>query len=558
MGIHKVRGSVEPVQLLTVLPPGLEARGHFYPPLNTLQQYTPGYFNAPGASAAPLQPPKKQPRQDNLSFCYSPGPSAVCDLPPVVMVFCAIDNYQSMLTANRAAAEQLLQQYSDVVRWTLLVAGGYECQEQEGNYMIAFASAAAAVEWALLVQEALMEVNWSKQCGQQLLDIIIEMLVLDLPGAGQVLSAMQGAIQVPQFRGPRARIGIYRGVPTRITPHSATGRADYFGQLVNRAARYCHTAAHGGQVVASRELIDELVSEVCQTNIANLPQGKGPPWTLHADIEAEDLTSSWTHVPALGHPASSCHSSVTGHISECGGRGETLASSKASPAEHSAAAPADAIMAAHSYRYRKHSTGSSTHQPTYLGRNSGAGGQFPTGRIGSHASAASAPAVHSPKAPASARPSILIGVSGAALIPDVSALLILRRENGASSATNSTAEGGRKDAVLHNAKQLHAAALDIDYGLASGLYARLMLNKWKWAEMLLVNDLGQFTFKGISGSHSLVAISTKALGGRQFPHNLRKAKGERLVKGKGLLYKVHMQPGTPERMCSSGQVSQLP
>jgi hypothetical protein len=54
------------------------------------------------------------------------------------------------------------------------------------------------------------------------------------------------------------------GVPARITPHTSTGRADYFGQLVNRAARYCHTAAHGGQVVASRELIDELVStSVC-------------------------------------------------------------------------------------------------------------------------------------------------------------------------------------------------------------------------------------------------------------------------------------------------------
>jgi hypothetical protein len=107
MGIHKVRGSAEPLQLLTVLPPGLEGRGHFYPPLNTLQQYTPGYFNAPGASAAPLQPPKKQMRQDNISFCYSPSPSAVCDLPPVVMVFCAVDNYQSMLTANRCAMQQM-------------------------------------------------------------------------------------------------------------------------------------------------------------------------------------------------------------------------------------------------------------------------------------------------------------------------------------------------------------------------------------------------------------------------------------------------------------------
>lgn len=63
----------------------------------------------------------------------------------------------------RPAAEELLQQYNDMIRWTLLVADGYECQEQEGNFMVAFADAADALEWCLLVQEALMEVQWSEQ-----------------------------------------------------------------------------------------------------------------------------------------------------------------------------------------------------------------------------------------------------------------------------------------------------------------------------------------------------------------------------------------------------------
>jgi hypothetical protein len=50
------------------------------------------------------------------------------------------------------------------------------------------------------------------------------------------------------FRGPRVKMGIYSGVPTRVLPHSTSGRADYFGPLVNRAARYCPAAARGGQV----------------------------------------------------------------------------------------------------------------------------------------------------------------------------------------------------------------------------------------------------------------------------------------------------------------------
>jgi class 3 adenylate cyclase len=52
------------------------------------------------------------------------------------------------------------------------------------------------------------------------------------------------------FRGPKVKMGIYSGLPTRVLPHNTTGRADYFGPLVNRAARYCHAAARGGQVRA--------------------------------------------------------------------------------------------------------------------------------------------------------------------------------------------------------------------------------------------------------------------------------------------------------------------
>ena len=34
--------------------------------------------------------------------------------------------------------------------------------------------------------------------------------------------------------GPRVKIGIYQGCPTKVCPHASSGRADYFGALVNR------------------------------------------------------------------------------------------------------------------------------------------------------------------------------------------------------------------------------------------------------------------------------------------------------------------------------------
>lgn len=53
-------------------------------------------------------------------------------------------------------------------------------------------------------------------------------------------------------------MGVYSGTPTRVMPHTTTGRADYFGPMVNRAARYCHAAARGGQVLLPKELMCEV------------------------------------------------------------------------------------------------------------------------------------------------------------------------------------------------------------------------------------------------------------------------------------------------------------
>ena len=48
--------------------------------------------------------------------------------------------------------------------------------------------------------------------------------------------------------GPRVRMGIYEGVPQSICPHSTSGRCDYWGPFVNRAARFANAAAWGGQI----------------------------------------------------------------------------------------------------------------------------------------------------------------------------------------------------------------------------------------------------------------------------------------------------------------------
>lgn len=75
-----------------------------------------------------------------------------------------------MLAADKVGSEEALMVYNDCIRRTLVYFSGYECQEQEGAFMIAFSEPQLAMEWAMMVQEIMLEVDWSDD-------------VLRLPGA---------------------------------------------------------------------------------------------------------------------------------------------------------------------------------------------------------------------------------------------------------------------------------------------------------------------------------------------------------------------------------------
>jgi class 3 adenylate cyclase len=92
-----------------------------------------------------------------------------------------------------------------------------------------------------VLQLALLRVQWP-------------LALLSSPLGAEVLDESGDVV----FRGLSAKVGLYKGDIARIIPHRSTGRADYFGPPVNRAARFLSAAAPG-QVLADRALVEEAV-----------------------------------------------------------------------------------------------------------------------------------------------------------------------------------------------------------------------------------------------------------------------------------------------------------
>ena len=211
----------------------------------------PGFFHAPATRVALDeyassiffgQNASGNVHQDELGALHSSAPS---NLPPVTMVFTSLEGLSSARSRDAQAAETLLELHSEILRSAKLRFGGYLCQVSDGSRMFAFHTASDGLSFALAAQLALLQYPWPP-----------EVLALDI-----CCEAARDAEGRPSLRGPRVRVGAYEGVPSMVVPHPSLGRADYFGPLVNRAARLCFGAARGGQVVADKSTAMQAVSE---------------------------------------------------------------------------------------------------------------------------------------------------------------------------------------------------------------------------------------------------------------------------------------------------------
>jgi len=167
--------------------------GRLFPPVDSEQRVLPGFVESPSGPSI------------TLCFVFTQGARELAATDPMLA--------NQSLGLLRGYLREVLRHAGD--------GSGYECQEDEGAFMLAFANMLDAAVFSILLQRKLPQLPWPEGLKQR--------------GPNTA-------------RGLRVAIGALSGGYTSRRPHASTGRADYFGTIVNRTARIA-AAAHPGQVL---------------------------------------------------------------------------------------------------------------------------------------------------------------------------------------------------------------------------------------------------------------------------------------------------------------------
>eukprot|EP00775_Hariotina_reticulata_P012225 gene12225-12363_t len=274
-----------------------------------LQQFLPGFQDAPGASSVCFQP-----MQELLDSFGAPAISK----PSLAIIFVAPEGIKEVQVACGAQVAQACRVlFTSIVREVLLAMGGYESKEVDGQFMASFHGAQQALEWSLALQCALLQAPWPPEIAE--LQIAATVAKKQQISGQHIEQDTQGALITEQhasctslhkqysagqasahstmeaghvsveaclnagncrssngsgsgsgnspfyrpldiFHGIRARIGMWAGLIDRVAPNGKSGRADYLGGPANKAARLMG-AARGGQILAEEATMLHVLEE---------------------------------------------------------------------------------------------------------------------------------------------------------------------------------------------------------------------------------------------------------------------------------------------------------
>ncbi|KAL6402942.1 putative adenylate cyclase [Ilyonectria robusta] len=157
----------------------------------------------------------------------------------VSIVFTDIKNSTNLWEMYPSAMRSAIKLHNEVMRRQLRRIGGYEVKTEGDAFMVSFPTATSALLWTFAVQMSLLEVSWPSE-------------VLNSVSCQPVYDKDNSLI----FKGLSVRMGIHFGDCVSETD-PVTRRMDYFGPMVNKAARIS-SVADGGQITVSTDFISEI------------------------------------------------------------------------------------------------------------------------------------------------------------------------------------------------------------------------------------------------------------------------------------------------------------
>ncbi len=156
----------------------------------------------------------------------------------VTIVFTGVAGISELWNSVRGEVmSDSIELHDSILRSLLRKFRGYEVKTEGATFMVAFFTAWEALAWCLAVQKALVVGNWPRE-------------LLKCPAAKKIVTEDRKHVV---HSGMRVYMGMQVGRPT---PKRAptTGRMDYFGPCVNKAARVAH-AANGGQILITDDVL---------------------------------------------------------------------------------------------------------------------------------------------------------------------------------------------------------------------------------------------------------------------------------------------------------------
>jgi len=157
------------------------------------------------------------------------------------MVFTDIKNSTKLWESASESMAVAVKEHFDVMRRQLRYIGGYEVKNEGDAMMASFSSVPSAMLWCLRVQELLLGIDWPKE-------------ILDSDEGKEICCPKNTELTL--YKGLSVRMGIHWGKPVSHKDE-VTRRMDYYGPMVNRAARICN-AADGGEICVSSDVMREV------------------------------------------------------------------------------------------------------------------------------------------------------------------------------------------------------------------------------------------------------------------------------------------------------------